>query len=891
MYYCATVTMAGPTTYTSGTVEVIVSSAFTAHLSPLTVTIDAGQSVTFTASAAGGTPGYQYHWYNGTGFCTVGVGTFLIPGATGTMYTVPAHDTTAVGLLVYSVYVNDSAATPLSHCLSALVTVHHALGATLILSSNHIDTGLPAVTVTATLTITPGTPRYGATLYSGTTATGCATNIVAVTGTPLNPDKPITAVSVPWTFPSPSTTTFYCAKVIDSPLGNTTVTTTAALFTVEPVVSVSFWLNESTVYPGRWDVMANATAAGGSPVGLGTATFSYTYTFYSGSSPTCTSDTVVIHGPALQGNISDTLNKAVYSFAKPLSPTYYCAKAVDSEGQAAYSTALPITITTSPPPPTAFTTPFLSLSQKILDNGQTATITATVTWLGGTGPFTVYLYNCHTSCAVRVVQPVIGFSNPQTGLTLQTNGNGTATFTFPVTLTVTNYWQADVIDTHSVTTLTSIARAITVPVAAFTAPHITSDSFFIASGQGVTLTTTIAFMGGTSPYLCQWYQESPSMTSYVVLGASYPCTTPTPLPSTLSGLLFLVGYWNFKLSVTDTSGIPVTVSSNVVSVLVTFGPQGTATDTYNGMSSVYVANTGFGNVKVIDSLSNTVDATITVGNEPVGIAVGLANSTKPDGFVFVSNTYDGTVSVIDASTNLVVQTVTVGTNPVGIAINNALHQVYVANEGSNTISVINATRINSHISVYENLPSGLEPANVAVSSTGIVFVTDYGSAQVTVLQHYSTILTQPWLPINYLFSDINVAGGSGPWGIAVNAGSVYVTDITTNGVYVMSATSPFGEIGSLITVGAAPTSIAINAATSTAYVVNYGGLGSVSTINLATNAVGTVSVGAFWIGPSPWAIALLTSTSNLGYVVNNLGSSVSVVSLATNTVIDVIPLS
>jgi YVTN family beta-propeller protein len=80
------------------------------------------------------------------------------------------------------------------------------------------------------------------------------------------------------------------------------------------------------------------------------------------------------------------------------------------------------------------------------------------------------------------------------------------------------------------------------------------------------------------------------------------------------------------------------------------------------------------------------------------LALAMALSTLRAGaapFAYVSNYgehADGsTVSVIDTATNTVVATVTVGTGPIGVAVTPDGKHVYVTNQGgghSNTVSVI-----------------------------------------------------------------------------------------------------------------------------------------------------------------------------------------------------------
>ncbi len=98
-----------------------------------------------------------------------------------------------------------------------------------------------------------------------------------------------------------------------------------------------------------------------------------------------------------------------------------------------------------------------------------------------------------------------------------------------------------------------------------------------------------------------------------------------------------------------------------------------ATTTAGGATAyVYVTNDNDSTVSVIDPAGNTVVATVPVGSGPIGVAV------SPNGRrVYVANlcgtgTYNstniGAVSVIDAASNTVVATVTVGNGPYGVAV-------------------------------------------------------------------------------------------------------------------------------------------------------------------------------------------------------------------------------
>ena len=89
---------------------------------------------------------------------------------------------------------------------------------------------------------------------------------------------------------------------------------------------------------------------------------------------------------------------------------------------------------------------------------------------------------------------------------------------------------------------------------------------------------------------------------------------------------------------------------------------------------------------MIDTETNTVIASVPVGNTPWGVAV------NPDGTnVYVTNSADDNVSVINTTNNTVTATVNVGDSPWAVAVNPEGTNVYVTNYLSNNVSVINTT--------------------------------------------------------------------------------------------------------------------------------------------------------------------------------------------------------
>jgi YVTN family beta-propeller protein len=98
---------------------------------------------------------------------------------------------------------------------------------------------------------------------------------------------------------------------------------------------------------------------------------------------------------------------------------------------------------------------------------------------------------------------------------------------------------------------------------------------------------------------------------------------------------------------------------------------------------VYVANGSSTNtVRVIDTVSMSVIATVTVGAGPNGLAV------SPDGKrVYVTNFSDDTVSVIGTVSNTVTSTIAVGNSPRGVAVSSDGDRIFVANSADGTLFI------------------------------------------------------------------------------------------------------------------------------------------------------------------------------------------------------------
>jgi DNA-binding beta-propeller fold protein YncE len=151
-------------------------------------------------------------------------------------------------------------------------------------------------------------------------------------------------------------------------------------------------------------------------------------------------------------------------------------------------------------------------------------------------------------------------------------------------------------------------------------------------------------------------------------------------------------------------------------------------------SNAYGENATMGTVTVIDGATNQ-SATVAVGLNPITLAVNPATN-----MVYVLNNSDDgdTVTVIDGATNSTA-TINVGPDPGAIAVNPVSNKIYVVNCGQGpgdttpnwdgTVTVIDGTD-NSTTTV----PLGLHPNAVAVNPfTGQAYVANEGDNTVTVI--------------------------------------------------------------------------------------------------------------------------------------------------------------
>lgn len=552
-YYCVddTDSETGESAYTN-VAEVTVSAALTVHITPSAPDIDQGQSVTLTATPAGGTGTDTYRWY-ADGGCT---GTVQ-----GTSAVLATGDLTSSQ--TYCVSVTDSAYVPVTVMATDAVTVSASgLSAAITPSAPSVDTGQ---SVNLTAEPSGGTGPYSYAWYAGTTCgvgsvlattqlyttaalTSDQSYCVSVTDSSYEPASVSATVTVtvgsaslsavilpvspgvdsgqsivltaspsggtgPYTYvwheysgscsgaslgtsqslttPDLTSTTEYCVVVTDSSAEPEVYTATDTV-AVSPVLSAAIAPAGPHLDSGQ-DLLLTAEPSGGT----GTDAFSW----YLGGSCTGTilSSTTTYQTPSLA------------------STTTYCVSVTDSAHSPVTVTATD-TITVSSAALSASVDP----NSPAIDPGQDVVLTATPA--GGTAPDS-YAWYAGLTCTGSVLGNAAVFTTPSL----------TSTTSYCVLVTDASYEPVQASATATVTVSSAVLSV-----------SISPESPNLDLGQSISLTA--APVGGTAPDSVAWYEGS-SCTG-TVLATTLVLATPD-LSTTTS----------YCVAVTDSSSEPATATA------------------------------------------------------------------------------------------------------------------------------------------------------------------------------------------------------------------------------------------------------------------------------------------------------------------------------------------
>jgi YVTN family beta-propeller protein len=287
----------------------------------------------------------------------------------------------------------------------------------------------------------------------------------------------------------------------------------------------------------------------------------------------------------------------------------------------------------------------------------------------------------------------------------------------------------------------------------------------------------------------------------------------------------------------------------------------------------------------ISSTQSRLDPAITVGASPSGMVVS-------GNYGYVANQGSNTVSVIDVTTGRLVDTkpgtpsvvdpIAVGSAPTAVVAGTDGKSVYVANSASGSVSVI-STATNT---VTTTIKVGSAPQALALSANRL-YVANAGSGTVSVID----TTTNKLVDVNPSTSAIDsIKVGSSPQGLAVspdgtrlyvaNSGSGTVSVINT-ATYKLVDTNPSTSTIDSIKVGSSPTAVAIAPDGSRVYVTNRGA-NTVSAIDTKTNTMtNTIAV-----GPQPSSVKI-SPDGSLAYVANG-NDTISVINTTNNSLLSTV---
>jgi YVTN family beta-propeller protein len=251
---------------------------------------------------------------------------------------------------------------------------------------------------------------------------------------------------------------------------------------------------------------------------------------------------------------------------------------------------------------------------------------------------------------------------------------------------------------------------------------------------------------------------------------------------------------------------------------------------------------------------------IHVDNFPVGIAVNPVTNK-----IYVTNQYSNTVSVIDGDKDTEEETISVGALPYDVDVDHLTNRIYVANLGSHYVSVIDG-ETNREVANITNIRT---PVGLDVDPTNsYLYVT---SIDTNTLLKVDTV--------NNKVVDKTTKVGLNPYTVDIKprTNKIYVSNLGSNDISVIDGDS-FTSLKN-ITVGNLPVGLAASPRSNTVYVANRGS-DTVSVIDSISDTV----IKNLTVGHEPNGIDINFRT-NMIYVTNTGSSTVSVIDDNTKRVV------
>lgn len=345
---------------------------------------------------------------------------------------------------------------------------------------------------------------------------------------------------------------------------------------------------------------------------------------------------------------------------------------------------------------------------------------------------------------------------------------------------------------------------------------------------------TAVFLDGTTS---RAYVANTSSNSLSVINtSSQAVVSHLPLASAPSGVAYdSVGQRIYATNFLTDTIAAINPSTRAVVATWRTGTSPWAVAVDGTLRQLYSLNDGEGTLTTLSTVDGRILKTTNVGR-PVRVVKASPSSRR----VFVTSAE--ALTVIDGNTLNVLATVTVGSRPVGIALDEANNRIYVANQQSGTISVVNATTfqvVDTFRPPLGNMwgltidPSARRLYAAIIKNT----IADFGGVEVLNADTGAFVA--------------QIACGAEMVAVNSRTRTVYATDISGNAVGVIDGRG--NAFSSAEPVGTAPRDLVVDEASGLVYVGNLGD-GTVSIVDAAVAATAptitaqpqsqTVNVGA-----------------------------------------------
>jgi YVTN family beta-propeller protein len=292
----------------------------------------------------------------------------------------------------------------------------------------------------------------------------------------------------------------------------------------------------------------------------------------------------------------------------------------------------------------------------------------------------------------------------------------------------------------------------------------------------------------------------------------------------------------------------------------------TTSSTTSSTNSLSGCSVEAGTTIVVCSTSTNSHSTTGFNlSQPIGAAFDPTN-----GELYVTNNYTNSVSVINVGSGSFVTNIDVGYDPAQAAYDPVNGEVYVSNNGSNTVTAIDT--VNN--TVLATIQTGaLRPDGIAVDTkNNCLYVAEHGNSvggfDVTVINattnQYVKSIQAIWTPTAAVYDPANDV--------------VYAT---TGGSDVMVINTTTNVVTSLIKVGQEPRGIALDPDNGYLYVANTlsGTISVISTLDNNT-VIDTINVSSQGILSVPYLVAY-DPANGLVMVTNDYASGVNVINGTT----------